>query len=382
MNTVLNAISRFGYRHIAKPILFSLPPDTVHEGLMQVGSRVQKIRPLRSLLTTSWRYDNPAVLSQDIAGITYENPVGLSAGFDKNIQLLPLLKAIGFGFVTGGSVTYEPCAGNPRPWFYRLPKSKSLVVNAGLANQGINAVGQRVQGYPKATFAHSVLSISVAKANSPEVVSDEDGIADYIGSLRDIKTHHLSEVVEINISCPNTYGGEPFTTPERLEALLVEVDKLHLSQPVYIKMPQSLPWQEFQELLEVIVSHQVTGVTIANLAKNRHEITLADDLPDTIPGNLSGEPTAEKANELIAATYRQYGDTLVIIGVGGIFSAEDAYRKIKLGASLVGLVTGLIFEGPQLIGQINKDLVELLQRDGYTHISQAIGVDNSRTPTA
>ena len=138
-------------------------------------------------------------------------------------------------------------------------------------------------------------------------------------------------------------------------------------------MPIDKTEAEFAALIDVILKHNVQGVTIANLWKGRKKATLSDDLPDSVPGNLSGKPTFEKSNQLIALTYKKCGDELIISGVGGVFSAEDAYEKIRAGASLVEMVTGLMFEGPQIVGQINRGLVKLLERDGYKNISEAVG---------
>jgi dihydroorotate dehydrogenase (fumarate) len=224
-------------------------------------------------------------------------------------------------------------------------------------------------------FTNFPLNISVAKTNSPKACTDTDAIADYTGSLKIIGEAGVGDMITLNISCPNTYGGEPFTTPSRLNRLLTEVDALNLVQPMFVKMPNNLPWEEFDQLLTVIARHQVKGVTISNLAKDRKKLSLKDPLPENIKGNLSGRPTWDLSNELIRKTYKKYHRRFVIIGVGGIFSAQDAYTKIKLGANVVELITGLIFEGPQLIGQINRDLVKLLKKDGYHNISQAVGVD-------
>ena len=348
----------------------------MHQRTLAVGSLVQRSSSLRQLLTAVWAYDNPPFLRQKIHGITFRNPVGLSAGFDKNFELPPLLKAIGFGFMEGGSLTYRPCVGNPRPWFHRLPNSQSLVVYAGLANKGVDDIIGRIQNYPPDIFKNFPINISVAKTNVPEVCSDTEAIADYIGSLKVIQQADVGKMITLNISCPNTYGGEPFTTPTRLERLLKEVDGLKLVQPLFIKMPCDLPWSKFDSLLTVASKHKVSGVIISNLAKDRSQIKLLDPLPVSIKGNLSGKPTWKLSNQLISRTYQKYQHRFTIIGVGGIFSAEDAYTKIKLGASLVELITGMVYEGPQLIGQINHDLVTLLKRDGYHHISQAIGVDS------
>lgn len=363
------------YTHGIKPLLFMQKPDAVHAHLLKTGGFVQRIPLARAVLRASWAYENPAYLSQMVAGIPFRNPIGLSAGFDKNCELLPLLKSVGFGFMEGGSVTFEPCAGNPKPWFHRLPNTKSLVVHVGLANQGVTAILARLAGYSAAIRQDFPLNLSVAKTNAPNACTTEQSLADYLGSLAAIKRSNEPQLITINISCPNTYGGEPFTTPDRLEKLLHAVDDLCLDQPLFIKMPALTSWKAARALLDVAASHRVAGVTLSNLAKDRSRIQLKDPLPDSIAGGLSGKPTWDISNELIRQTYRTYGERFVIIGVGGVFNAEDAYTKIKLGANLVELITGMIFQGPQLIGQINRGLVGLLERDGFTNVSQAVGVD-------
>lgn len=379
MITVASRSTSTLYRKAVKPLLFRQQPDDVHARMLGLAKGTQKVRPLKGLMRASWAYSNPRVLGQTLHGVAFRNPVGLSAGFDKNFELPPTLEAIGFGFMEGGSLTYKQCDGNPKPWFYRLPKSKSLVVHAGLANDGVKAIVRRIKSYPAGTFSDFPLNISVAKTNSKEASTDREAVKDYIGSLKAIQGAGVGSIITLNISCPNTYGGEPFTTPKRLEPLLSEVDKLRLAQPVFIKMPANLPWKEFEALLIVATKHRIAGVTISNLTKNR--VNLKDKLPDNVQGGLSGKPTFELSNELIARTYKKYGDRFTIIGVGGIFSAQDAYTKIKLGASLVELITGMIFEGPQLVGQINQGLVELLKADGYQTLREAVGADNRRTAT-
>ena len=372
---MLSSVSSKAYTKTVKPLLFKQKPDTVHERLLQAGANLQRLRVVRSLVHGVWAYENSARLGQDVLGIHFRNPIGLSAGFDKNFELPPMIKSIGFGFMEGGSLTYEPCTGNPKPWFYRLPKTKSIVVYAGLANQGVTKIINRIKSYTPSTFTEFPLNISVAKTNSKATANEADAIADYVGSLSQIKKAAVGSMVTLNISCPNTYGGEPFTTPEMLERLLQKIDEIHIPQPIFIKMPADLSWPSFDELLVVAAKHRVAGITISNLAKDRGQAKLMDPLPETVKGGLSGKPTWELSNNLIRQTYKKYHGRFVIIGVGGVFSAEDAYTKIKLGATLVELITGIIFEGPQLIGQINQGLVALLKQDGYQAIGEAIGVD-------
>ena len=290
-----------------------------------------------------------------------------------------IIGSIGFGFGEVGSVTARPCEGNPRPWFYRLPKSKSLVVNAGLSNHGSEPIIKRLAGYGKVVVKNFPVILSVAKTNSREVVSVEEGIDDYVTTALRAKNQSNIGMIELNISCPNAYGGEDFTNPQDLELLLRVFDSKDLDQPIFVKMPVDLDWPKTKKLLDVIIKHNIAGLTIANLAKNRIKAELKDELPELVGGSLSGRPTWNLSNELIRRSYLEYGNKLTIIGVGGIFSADDAYTKIRLGASLVELITAMIFEGPQLPSQIIDGLKKRLKADGFDHISQAIGVDARKT---
>ncbi|PID98732.1 dihydroorotate dehydrogenase (quinone) [Candidatus Saccharibacteria bacterium] len=377
MIQVLSALTASTYKHALKPLLFRLHPDTAHQHVLRMSRVRQKLRFSDPLVRKAWAHQDKAVLGQTIDGVFFPNPVGLSAGFDKNIELAPTMKTIGFGFMTGGSVTLHACAGNPKPWYYRLPQRKALVVHAGLANEGVERICARIRSYKDKTFTQFPLVVSAAKTNNARNCDDTEAIADYVGSLDLLKDMPQVRVLELNISCPNTYGGEPFTDPKRLDKLLSAIDARNITKPIWVKMPINHSWKAFDALLAVIVKHKVRGVTIGNLNKDRSGIS-TKELPPDVKGNLSGLPTQQLSDNLIAKTYKAYGNRLTIIGVGGIFTAEDAYRKIQLGASLVELVSGMIFEGPQVIGQINRDLVRRAQKDGYTNISEAVGASHTR----
>jgi dihydroorotate dehydrogenase len=240
----------------------------------------------------------------------------------------------------------------------------------------VAAVARTIQNYPRELFDQMPLAVSVAKTNSPETVDDETAIADYCHSLKVLEMQGRATWYEVNISCPNTFGGEPFTSPLRLEKLLESIDALHLTRPVMVKMPINKSWDEFRALLEVIAKHNIRGVAIGNLLHDREGVNGRDQLDPSILGNLSGKPTRKVSTELIRQTYAEFGDRFVIIGIGGIFSAHDAYVKIRAGASLVALITGMIFEGPQVVGEINAGLERYLKKDGFATIHDAIGADH------
>ena len=372
------------YKYLVKPLLFSLTPDFTHKLIIFCGRMAQAIPPIRWMIRKMWSFQNGA-LQQKVDGVTFHNPIGLSAGFDKNIQLSLLMKDIGFGFASGGSVTLEPRKGNRRPWFHRLPKTRSVVVYAGMPNYGLKKISHhiiknrsRIQDMPTVVSVAVIANKSTKDQFGPHV-SEDLIVKDVKKAVEYIVKHQLASVVEINISCPNA-GKEPFIYPEMLDMLLREMDGVERNVPFWIKMPHLYDMQQFDSLLQIIVRHNIQGVTVANLVKDRTKVTIKDPLTDEIRGGLSGEPTRKHSLELIRHAYQKYGDKLTIIGVGGIFTAEDAYAKIRAGASLVGLITGLFFEGPQLIGRINRKLVALLKNDGFSHISEAVGADFKEKP--
>ena len=364
------------YKNFIKPILFLFSPDFIHSATVRAGRIVQFFPPSRMIIRRWWEYRNPK-LEQQILGVMFKNPVGLSAGFDKNVQLTPLIESVGFGFETAGSVTLSPRKGNSRPWFHRLPKSKSLVVYAGMPNHGLPAMKRVIQRNHK-KLRGMPLSISVAVVAKNRNETNEDAIIDAKNTTLYISQHKLADIVEINISCPNV-GKVPFSEPEMLEKLLVTLDAVERTVPVFVKMPHLDDMAYFDALLQIIARHNVQGITIANLIKDRQGLQLKDSLPDDVKGGVSGEPTRKHSVELIRHAYQKYGDRLVIIGVGGIFSGKDAYEKIRAGASLVALITGMIFEGPQVIGQINQELIDLMQKDGFRSISEAVGADYKKS---
>ncbi len=372
------------YKYVIKPLLFLLTPDFTHKLIVFCGRVAQALPPVRWGIRKSWGFQDNS-LQQEVSGITFRNPIGLSAGFDKNIQLLSLMEDIGFGFASGGSVTLEPRKGNRRPWFHRLPRTKSVVVFAGMPNKGLRKIRNYIERNTRRS-SNAVSVISVAVIANKTTIEQAGGYPAEQAIINDVKKateyiihNKLASVVEINISCPNA-GKEPFIEAESLDALLTTLDIVPRDVPFWVKMPHLYDIKQFDALLGVIVRHNIQGVTVANLIKDRSKIDIKDPLTDEIRGGLSGAPTREHSLDLIRHTYKKYGDRLTIIGVGGVFSAEDAYAKIKAGASLVGLITGLFFEGPQLIGQINRGLVELLKKDGFSHISEAVGADFRSEP--
>ncbi|HBO99834.1 MAG: Dihydroorotate dehydrogenase 2 [Candidatus Uhrbacteria bacterium GW2011_GWF2_41_16] len=360
---------RWMYLYVAKPFFFQQDPEKVHDNMTRFGKMLGHYSFTRKATSFLYQYKHPA-LEQNILGIHFSNPIGLTAGFDKDAHLTRILPYVGFGFEEIGSVTGEPCLGNPKPRLWRLPKSKGLVVYYGLKNDGAEAIVARLK---KETFGFPI-GISVAKTNNPSTVETDAGIADYIKAMKTFVEADIGDYFTVNVSCPNAYGGEPFSTPERLDLLLEALDKVETKKPIFVKLSADTDFEKIDKMVEVTDRHRVHGFVLTNLTKNRQNpLIRPNEIAGIEKGGMSGKPIFDLSNHLISHLYQSKGDRYVIMGSGGVFSAEDAYEKICLGASLIQLVTGMIFEGPQLIGEINQGLVGLLERDGFTSIHEAIG---------
>jgi dihydroorotate dehydrogenase len=361
------------YRYGIRPLLFRFSSESVHEVLTNTGEAFGKSPIIRTSLSKLLTV-NEHSLEQTFFHIPFSNPIGLSAGFDYKAQLTQLTPSLGFGFETIGTITNNPYAGNPKPQLGRLVKSRSLLVNKGFKNEGMQAVLTKLSGKQ---FGIPV-GVSIGRTNSRVLMTQQQSIQDICQAFQKAEQSQVPfSYYELNISCPNLFGDVTFYPPKNLHELLHEITKLKLSKPLFLKMPIEKSNEEVKKMLEVSVQFPVQGVIFGNLQKNRNDPALLPEEVRKYPiGNFSGKPTQKRSDELIEYAYKHYGKRLLIIGCGGVFSAEDAYRKIRLGASLVQLITGLIFEGPQLISEINCGLIRLLRKDGFLHISETIGIDN------
>ncbi len=362
-----NSILQFLYKHILKPILFLIDPEKVHDSMTYFGKALGKFKMTRAMTKMLFFYSHNS-LNQEMLGIHFPNPVGLAAGFDKNAELTDILPSVGFGFIEVGSITGKYCEGNPKPRVWRLKKSKALVINYGLKNNGAEEISSRL----KSKNFEIPIGISIAKTNDHKTVSTQEGIDDYMISAELFQD--VGDYITINISCPNAFGGEPFTDPKKLDLLLREIKTISINKPLFLKLPSKIPPEDLDQIIDIAQMHEIKGFVCSNLSKDRSSKKIIEkNIPHT--GGISGKVTEEDANRLIRNIYKKTKGDSIIIGCGGIFSAEDAYKKIKAGASLVQLITGMIFEGPQLIGQINYGLAKFLKRDGFTSIKDAVGVD-------
>lgn len=364
------------YQYLIRPILYRFSPDTIHP-IVATGSELAARTPgVGQLLRRYFRVEHPA-LRTTIDGVTYGNPVGLSAGFDKDAQNLHFAEAFGFGFEEVGSITGRPYRGNPKPWARRMVRNESLVVNYGLRSQGVERVAQRLER----THVAMPYGVSVAKSNLPDCFGDA-AIADYVKVYTRLKD--LGAYATINLSCPNTADGTPFSEPKTLEPLLqalADARTQHsIRKPTYLKINPDMPREKLDHIINLVRQYELQGLVIGNLIKDKQRAHALLEYPDDHnldwPGGISGKPVRNLSTETIRYTYGKTNGRMTIIGTGGIFTGDHAYEKIRAGASLVQLITGFIFGGPTTIRNINKRLLELLQRDGFTSIQQVVGADH------
>jgi dihydroorotate dehydrogenase len=359
MTTAMMKASGNFYRKVVKPVCFRFDPERVHNAFITTGSILGSNPLTRGIASMALDYENP-ILEQRLMGINFRNPVGLSAGFDKDGKAAMIMRSVGFGFADVGSVTAMPCRGNSGKRLTRFPDRKSILVNLGLNNRGAMAVHESLMN--KDTGIPMI--VSAAKTNSIETIEPHIGMADYLFTIDTFKD--IADVFELNISCPNAFGGEDFAKPDLFDILTLEISKLKLRQPVIVKMSPDLTRKNIDRIVEIAAKHDISGFVLSNLNK-KHDLG---------KGGLSGKAVEGKANDLLSYVYRKnlsHKKRFTLIGAGGIFSADDAYTKIKLGANLVQLITGMIYNGPQLIGEINCGLAELLERDEYKNIGEAVG---------
>jgi len=360
------------YKYLLKPVFFLVDPEVIHEKMILFGSVLGRSKMAKSIFDFLYYFQDD-MLSQKIAGVMFDNPVGLAAGFDYDAKLTQILPSISFGFMSVGTVTNMAYGGNPHPMLGRLPKSKSLMVNKGFKSQGAAVVSERLKW---ADFEIPV-GVSIGRTNSAKLKTQKESIADIVNAFKTFEKSGVKNAYyELNISCPNLIhaGSVDFYEPPKLEELLTVVDSLKIKKPVFVKMPIDKTDQETLSMLKVIARHSPKGVIFGNLQKDRNHPSLdRQEVAGFKVGNFSGKPTWDRSNELISLAYKNFKTRFVIIGCGGIFSAEDAYEKIRRGASLLQLITGMIFEGPQLITDINIGLVTLLKKDGYRNLSDAVG---------
>jgi len=311
--------------------------------------------------------DDP-ILSVEAFGLRFPNPVGLAAGFDKNAAAPDALLSLGFGFVEIGSVTPRPQAGNPRPRLFRLEEDGAVINRMGFNNEGHDAVARRLAARHA---PRGIVGVNLG-ANKDSA----DRVADYVRGLE--RLGPLGQFVVVNVSSPNTPGLRALQGRAELDGLLGRLDAANATlgarRPLLLKIAPDLVDEDLADIAAVAAARRLDGLIVSNTT-----ITRPDSLRShwrTEAGGLSGAPLMQLSTRVLRDLRRHLGDGIVLVGVGGIASGEDAYAKILAGASLVELYSALVYRGPALVGQIKRDLARRLRADGFASVAAAVGAGN------
>ena len=347
------------YSSMVRPILFRLPPETAHELALHSLSFV----PARLIAKRA-----PSIPITRF-GLTFPNPVGLAAGFDKNGVALQSLAALGFGFIEAGTVTYHPQPGNPRPRLFRLREDRALINRAGFNNDGAAAFVRRVEEHRPAC----VLGVSIGKS---KITPLEEATEDYLASFELV--YKVADYVAVNVSSPNTPQLRELQQSQQLSALLSALQKrrreLQKQVPLLVKLSPDLERRDLETIVDVVERLQIDGIIATNTTVSRDNLRSdGKRVAACGEGGLSGKPLKHRATQMIAELYQLTGGRIPLIGVGGIFNAEDAWEKICAGASLVQLYTGFIYEGPNVANEINEGLARIIAREGFANLEAAVG---------
>ena len=376
---VRNLILRILFR-VLRPLIFLMDPEQAHYSMKRIGVFLGS-NPITKVFTSLLFDYGHKSLNTEVDGIKYRNPIGLSAGFDKDGELTKIYPNLGFGLAELGSITGEICPGNPGKRLFRMVKSKSIVVWYGLNNMGAEKLSSRLAGQK---FGRLRVGINAALSNMSSEFNLDSSIADYLKTMTLFKD--IGDYYTVNISCPNTQEGEPFVHKDKLDALLTAINK-HIrpitAKPIYVKLAADMSVEDINTIVDACVEHKMEGVVCTNLAKPKYNTEhRPEEYPTTkglLPagkGAMSGLPLQRISTNVVRHVYRRTRGKLTIIGVGGIFNARDAYEKITSGASLCHMITTMIFDGPQNINEINRGLVKLLKADGFNTIAEAVGSRN------
>lgn len=348
---------------LIRPFLFLLDPEQAHE---------MTLKMLSYGMGPHFHGPDDSILGTKLFGLDFPNVIGLGAGLDKQATCMDAFMGFGFGTLEIGSVTPLPQPGNPRPRMFRIASAKALINRFGFNSVGADAFAERMKAWrEKADRTHNPIGINLGKNKDTT-----DDAADYLIGFE--KLWPYADYITVNVSSPNTPGLRDLQTRERMADLLRRVtdkrDQLCPKLPVLVKIAPDLTEEQRADIAAVILESKAQGVVVGNTTISRPSA-----IPDKIgkeAGGLSGLPLFELSTSRLSDMYKLLGGKLPIIGCGGISNGEQAYAKIRAGASMVQVYTALVYEGPLAIQKIKRELAALLRRDGFTSVEQAVGADH------
>ncbi len=337
------------YKKIIRPILFKFDPEDVHHFTFWM---LKNFSPLVKIFFSKPIEDKR--LEREIFGLKFKNPVGLAAGFDKNAALYNELADLGFGFVEIGTVTPKAQSGNPKKRLFRLIEDGGIINRMGFNNDGLEAAIEKL----KQNKGKIIIGGNIGKNTD---TLPENYTEDYVKCFDGL--HNYVDYFALNVSCPNVSSHAKLEDVEYLKELITEVQKINNSKekqkPILLKIAPDLNLGQLDEIIELVAETKIDGVIVSNTSVNRDGLKTSPEILEKIGnGGLSGKPIRERSTAMIKYLSKKSGKAFPIIGVGGIHSAEDALEKLNAGASLIQIYTGFIYEGPNLVNQINKKILE------------------------
>jgi len=369
------------YKSLVRPLLFRKDPERSHEQILAILSHLEF---LYGTLNDFYRVKDDRLKVQ-VGPLTFPNPVGLAAGFDKNAVAPKALSAFGFGFMEIGAVTAQAQPGNPKPRLYRLPEDHALINRLGFNNEGAEAIALKLERLrARGAMPEIPLGINIGRT---KIVETKDAVADFLAAFEKLFPH--GDFFTLNVSSPNTPNLRALQEKTRLRELLAAVQEKNRalatrakidSKPLFVKIAPDMKFSQVDEIIDVVGAVKLTGIVATNATAFTREGLKSPAGRE--PGGLSGRPITKIVTSFVSHIFQVTQGRLPIIGVGGIFNAEDAYDKIKAGASAVQIYTGWVYEGPGAVKRINRGLLRLFERDGLKHLSEAVGMESRSTNQA
>lgn len=357
------------YKLILKPIFFAFDPEKIHYFAAGLLKFVLSIPGMRALYKSLYVVKDPK-LERELFGLKFPNPVGLAAGFDKNASMFKDLECLGFGFIEVGTVTPKGQPGNPKPRLFRLPEDEAVINRMGFNNEGVEAAADRL----RRRTSNMIIGGNIGKN---KVTPNENAVDDYEACFKVL--HPVVDYFVVNVSSPNTPGLRSLQDPKELKIILDRLKALNeqekVQRPILLKIAPDLENQDLDDIVQLMLDTKIDGLIASNTTINKSglktpqsridEIHLSGDIEPGDKkngghGGLSGRPVTKRSTEVIRYLAEKSNKAFPIIGVGGIYTAEDAYEKLEAGADLVQVYTGFIYEGPGMVKRINKGLLKRL----------------------
>lgn len=342
---------------VLRPFLFKLDPETTHD--LAIKSLKFNYLPRKM-----FEVEDEQILNIELLGKNFPNPIGLAAGFDKSGEVYNSLLKFGFGFIEIGTVTPLKQFGNPKPRIFRLEDDSALINRLGFNNDGIEIIKNRIKSEKK----KGVVGINIGPNKNTK-----DQKNDFCIGLKNF--FDIADYITVNISSPNTEGLRDFHDQEKLEDLLLALNKIKsenkINIPLLLKISPDIKDNHISEIADTAIKNDISGIILTNTTNSNKDKLISDFKKEE--GGLSGEPLQQISTNMIKKFYKQLNGKIPIIGVGGVNSGKSAYEKIIAGASLLQLYTGLVYKGPSIVKNIKKELIQILKIEGLNNIKDAIG---------